>query len=326
MLDMNQGAMKAGWTRLTLMHVYGLFDREASGDTVSDSEQTIEAQVMLLALDYAFGMGFEGRLVVPAGMVTHETPDTTESLAGFGDIDMQLQYRISELWKGTAWAPRLTFGVGLRLPTGAAGRTGSSETEAAIADATGESIVPPTLLALGSGAFGVTSHLMLAQPVHSRVTLNIPFRVRVPLAYNNTGVRFGTGFDYGLGFAVRIGGGVSWTANASGRYLTRAREREKGEVLQSGGHWFAAETGLGWAATERLSIGIRVRVPFYQQVYGTQMTESRSVFSILSWRFGGETADAPKTVPAHLASPPGVDDLARGGESFVLKDAPVPGK
>jgi thiol-disulfide isomerase/thioredoxin len=326
MLDMNRGSMKAGWSRLSLMHVYGLFDQEVSGSTVQDSEQSIEAQVMLLALDYAFGAGVEGRLVVPAGMITHETADSTESLSGFGDIDFQLQYRLSELWSGTSWTPRLTFGVGLRLPTGAAGRSGSSVTEARIADATGESIVPPTLLALGSGAFGVTGHVTLNQPLHPRVILNVPFRLRAPLSYNNTGVRFGVGFDYSLGISVLLGGGVSWTVNAAGRYLARAREREKGEILQSGGQWFAAETGFGWAATDRLSIGMRVRVPFYQQLNGTQLTERMSVFSIVSWRFGREESESVSVVPDYLESPPGVDDLAKGGASFAAKDAPLIGK
>ena len=35
--------------------------------------KSIEAQVMLLALDYAFGAGVEGRVVVPAGMAYGET-------------------------------------------------------------------------------------------------------------------------------------------------------------------------------------------------------------------------------------------------------------
>jgi len=318
--------MKAGWSRLSLMHVYGLFDREVSGNTVTDSEQSIEAQVMLLALDYAFGAGVEGRVVVPAGMVTHKKPESTESLSGFGDIDLQLQYRLSQLWSGSDWVPRLTMGVGLRLPTGASGRTGSSESEARIADATGESIVPPTLLALGSGAFGVTGHITLNQPLHSRVILNIPFRVRVPLSYNRTGVRFGVGLDYSLGVSVLLGSGVSWTINAAGRYLSRAREREKGDISQSGGQWFAAETGLGWAATDRLSLGIRVRAPFYQELNGSQLTERVSVFSIASWRFGGTAPVTSSGIPAHLESPPGVDDLAKGGKSFDASSAPVIGK
>ena len=326
MIDITGGSLEVGWSRLTLMHVYGLFDQEVAGSDVQDAQQSIEANVALLALEYAFGAGVNGRLVIPAGQLVHETPMETQGLAGFGDIDLQLTYRLSELWRGTAWAPKLVLGLGLRLPTGVAGRTGAGVSEAEIAAATGEDIVPPTLLALGSGAFGVTGNLTIKQPLHPSVILNLPLRVRLPLTYNNTGVRFGQGLDYGLGFSFILGGGVALTTEVNGRLLTRAREREKGEVLQSGGQWFAAEAGLGWAATDRLSLGVRVRVPFYQDVNGTQLTERISVYSMVGWRFGDEAAEQTKVEAAHLASPPGVDDLAKGGAAFDVTKAAVPGK
>ena len=327
MIDITGGSLQVGWSRLSVLHVFARFDQEVTGSSVRDADQSIEAQIVLLGFNYALGSGIEGRIVVPAGQVVHETPDEDQSLSGFGDIDLQVTYRLSELWLGTEWAPRVTIGTGLRLPTGVAGRTGSDVAEAEIAQATGETIVPPTLLALGSGAFGLTGNLIISQPLHATVILNIPFRFRLPLTYNNTGVRFGFGFDYGLGFSFRLGGGVSLTTDVSGRFLDRAREREKGEVLQSGGQWFAAEAGLGWAATERLAIGFRVRLPFYQVLNGTQLTERVSVYSVLAWRFGNDNnLGSIGPVAPYLESPEGVDDLAKGGEAFDAMRAAIPGK
>lgn len=281
-----RGAPPAGLTQLSAAFQYGHFATEYRGDEAHDpaAGQRLQAFFTTLALRHHFGDGWAADVVLPVGFVRHDPGDDLPvgRVSGLGDLELGARYDLGALWDAGGYRPNLTLRLGLGLPTGGQGTTGSP------VGSSPEVEVPPTLLSIGNAAFAWSAQLELTQFVHPRVALAVPVSARQPITATEKGTTFGTTVDYGLSVIVLPSTWLTLIGTESGTFRERTREQGKGEVVQSGGHWLAAEVLAGFRATDRLSFAVRGRVPMYTHVNGTQLSETFSASALMSVTFGGD--------------------------------------
>lgn len=215
------------------------------------------------------------------------------------------------------------------LPTGQQGKVGDEN-----------SPFPPSILSIGRGTYAVDTRADLTLFVARRLALIASVGGAVPLASNAGGITFAPSLDYALGGLWLPIEALNVLGRVAARYQPTSRSLLEGELLNSGGHWLAAELGLGWRVDARWSVGLIARIPFFVHAFGTQLVETISGLATVSVSFGG--ASAKKKGSAVEASRPAVAvtpktvvradlrddvrDLARGGRSFRLEEALAGGR
>lgn len=293
------------------------------------------------------GWAVSGRL--PIGSVRVEPPDGDPArFTGFGDLDLQLRYDLAALWGPKRYRPSLVASAGLALPSG---------TQRTVF-ATG---LAPYLLAIGRGTWGLSGRLALTQPVHPRVALEAAVGVSSPVSASAQGLRMGADLGGSVGAFTRPASAIMVGARLDLLHRGRAWKSGEGTVLNSGGSWLAAELIAALRASDRVSLFVGARTPIFAHVEGYQVSESFSIYGGLALVFAGKDEDeddehghehgrdhggghghghpreaaspgAPASAPASASvstsssAAADVAELARGGESFALARAGVPGK
>lgn len=337
MVTGSRSALPEDLTLLALSFSYASFPRTLTGtERPIGSNGKVDSMLAVLAARHFFGEGWSADVSLPVGSIRfapRPDPALVSRLAGFGDLKVGVAYDFAALWGAGGYHPSLTFGVSLGLPTGV-----QDEIELAFT---------PSLLSLGNAAWSVSSRVGFTQFVLPELALDTWFGWSQPLTTTQGGLRFGSGVDYGLGATVLPARGVALSARLSAEHRARAHEQGEGEVLSSGGKWLYAGLSAAVSPTERLSLVLEGRVPFYAKVNGTQLVESYSVGGSVIVHFGGgedehdhehgedhehghdhgvaEEGAAPAATISTTTSAD-VADLARGGESFGAGAASVPGK
>jgi thiol-disulfide isomerase/thioredoxin len=96
---------------------------------------------------------------------------------------------------------------------------------------------------------------------------------------------------YGLGVFVMATPELNFSTEISGVYGLRSHHSGEGEVSKSGGHWLAAEVGIGYRITDRVQVSLKGRMPIFTDTNGRQLTETFSLTSGLSIRFGDDAEE-----------------------------------
>jgi len=318
----------------------------------ADGER-LSTRMANLGVRYFLGDGWSTALSAPMGTIEHRKPDDEfpQRVSGFGDVEVALSYDLAALWGAGGYRPSATLEMGLRLPSGEEAKTGGLH-------------VPPTMLALGWGTFALTPRLTLTQFLHPNFALGVPLGIVTPVGTSPFGLKYGTSVTYGLTVVWLPGGGFTLAAGVDGRRRSRAVSEEEGEVYQSGGHWMVGALAASLKVTDRTTVILRGRLPILADVNGTQLTETWSAIGTVAWRFGelpGHEHDhgdgdghgsghggghghgsghghgdghgaghgaGHGPAKAHAPATAGGDNrhIARGGRSFALADALVPGK
>ncbi len=311
--------MADGSTRLTLGVAYARLTTGYNGTSRISTEERIEGVATNLGLAHFLGDGWSLEADLPVLMIEHFVPETetdsgiiveeaTERVIGPGDLGLAVRYELGRLWDAKGYLPSLSWKLGFGMPTGVSGTTAQT--------------VAPTQFPMG-GTFTLRSRLLLTQFVHPQVSFNLSGSVEQPLHPNAGGVTRGTAVTYGLGVLGMPGGGVILGATARGTWLGRNQEEEKGEVVQSGGHYLAVEADVGVAVADGVFLAVRGRVPVFADVNGIQISETFMASLLLAWSFGGDDQDHDHDHSGRVGD---VEHAARRGKSFDLETIAVPGK
>ncbi len=330
-MDLELGGRQAlpeGIGRISLTFLSGSFDTLAGDGAAAGADgESLNSRIAVLGGRYFFGEGWSAAMNVPVGTIEHTKPgnEFPQRVSGFGDVEATLAYDLAALWGAGGYHPSVSVELGLKMPKGEEAKTGGLH-------------VPPTLLALGWGAFGLSPRLIWTQFVHQQIALALPIGLITPVGTSPFGLKYGTNFTYGLTTVWLPGGGFTLSAGVAGRRRSRARSEEEGDILQSGGHWVVATLATSLKVTERATVMLRGRLPVIADVNGTQLTETWSALGAVAWRFGEpaehkhDDGHGPSDGHGH-GSPAGVEaakgdnrHIASGGRSFALADALVPGK
>lgn len=244
--------------------------------------RSLSSALSVLAVRHFFGEGVSAEADLPVGTIQYVSGvgRPQQVLSGTGDLGVGLRYDLGRLWGAGGYRPSVTLGLGLGLPTGR--QVGFGEEGTAF---------PPNLLSLGTAAFSVSGRLEASQYLHKRVALRAALTLRQPLGATEGGITFGRTGGGSLGVAVLPL--AHWVAvlqlDAQGRAFST--EEGEGEILNSGGFWLAGELFVGRQLGDRVTLGVGARLPVYTRVRGRQLTESFSVMTTVSVRFGGDDDD-----------------------------------
>ncbi|MCA9618045.1 MAG: TlpA family protein disulfide reductase [Myxococcales bacterium] len=326
-LELGERGLPEGLTFLSLTQQTRYFSRALDGDeAVDDPAGTrLLALTTTLSATHFLGAGWSFGASLPAGLVQLSAADGSPArVAGLGDLRVASSFDLASLWGLTGRHPSVSLSLGLTLPT------------AAQATLSPDPRVPPTVLSLGAGTFGLTPGVTLTQPLHEQVALALPLSVGIPIGYSRTGRRPGIG---ALGavdvlylplprFVFRAGVGYEATQHAS--------EEEVGPLINSGGIWLRARLGASLPIHDRLTALVSGEVPFYMNVNGRQIVETFTVNGGLALSFGGaeeqdhdhghDHEEGPVDEGRDSLDAGDVMDVATGGETFTLAEVAVPGK
>ena len=352
-----KGALPEDITTLALSQQYVHLSRGFGGDQelAHGSVPLVQAAITSFSARHHFGQGWSADVLVPAGLVVltpaeghaegpqdehadEHAADGESRVAGFGDLSLSVGYELAALWGAGGYRPSLTLGYGLGLPTG--------EQTAVSPDPS----VPPTFLGVGDGSFSGTWRISYTQFVHPRVALTLPTQLRVPFTRSTSNRLNGNSVGAGLhGVFLPVDelilrAGIDYEARGY------ADETPEGTLINSGGTWLRAQAGLTVRIGEQLAVGAGGRVPLYTNVNGEQVSETFGLDLTVAVTFGAEDEEDEEDAHEHedehegehdehgdehdhgdgghgdRAEAADVADLARGGESFTLADAIVPGK
>lgn len=303
------------------------------GDTYTEAEKTpdpadpsILATIGTLEARHHFGEGWSADVALPIGTVRYDPGLDRPSgrVSGFGDLTLGARYDLAALWGAGGYNPSVTLRAAVGLPSGKQERIMAP-------------LVPPNLLAIGRATWSVSGRLDLSQFLARWIAVHGWLDGLVPLGRTEEAIRFGARIGYGAGAVLLPLDRLALFLDVAGEHLMRADSQEEGTIINSGGHLLAAQVSVNVLVGDRLSLGAGGRLPFYRRVGGSQLTETFSVFGTISLSFGGEEDDHDHDDEhAHghghdhgareLTVPGPLDDLATGGASFSLAEAPVPGK
>ena len=268
-----------------------------AGENEGMNDDLIEVFMTTLSVRHYFGDGLSADFMLPTGMIQYDYFDSTHKhgetarASGLGDISLGVGYELGTLWGSGGYRPSLVGRLNLALPTGTHIDVGEHSHDADDPSSPMELGATPTLLALGLGTFAASARLEYTQFVHRMVALRVPLWARLPLHENEKGLLFGARMGYGLGVFVMATPELNFSTEISGVYGLRSHHSGEGEVLKSGGHWLAAEVGIGYRITDRVQVSLKGRLPLYTAPNGRQLTETFSLTGGLAIRFGDDAEE-----------------------------------
>ena len=315
-------------TQVALSGQYGYFGRTFLRDTRlpdGTDDESLHLAVTTLMARHHFGEGWSLDGVLPVGFVELSTPsaEAPARIAGLGDVQLGGRYDLAALWGTRFPYPNLTVGLRLGLPTGEQATVSPSPA------------VPPTRLAVGSGAWSFRPNLSVTQFVIPELALALQTNLMLPLSYAETNRRPGRALALApsvLGFPYE---GIALRAGLVYEARGYAEEQPAGTIINSGGTWLRVSGGATFALGDVLRVGLGAQVPVWLRVNGTQLAETVTINSTLAvvWGGGDDEHDHDHGHDDHGHDHDGdattdgdVTELARGGESFRLEDAIVPGR
>ena len=337
-LELAEHSDPEGLTSLSLGFDFTLlndhFEDTARIDRVNASR--VELLSAAITLQHHFPKGWSGYLSLPAGSVSLSSQDdgaSTQRLSGLSDIRVGGGFDFAQLWGRTEGLPSLMLRLGLTLPTGEQDTLGVSESGA------GQPVIvqpglDPTLLGIGTGAFGGRADLSLWWPVHPLVSVNANAMVVAPFTRSPSGGLYaGPNVNLSVGAVVHPLRCLSLGLRVLGNIRGRANAEEAGTILNSGGEALSFAGSVGVTLSDSVRLGLRGRLPLLQRVNGEQLGQSFSLGVSLSVTLSKPEAQSESTSETSTTKRPSaglgsgdVQDLAQGGSSFVLSDAVVPGK
>ncbi len=271
-----QGALPKDLTQLSFQLGYSLFHRELTGSSAADPQTgaNLDAVIATLALRHFFGEGLSAELLLPVGVVQYESLGRTGRLSGVGDVELGARYELGALWDVGGYLPSLTVRAGLRLPSG------TQETVQVEG-------VPPYILGVGTGTFGARLELVLTQFVHAKVALKAWGGGTLPITRTEAGVRLGGRADYGVGLLYLPISKLVISGQLSGTHRGSSDRELVGTLLNSGGDWLYAGLSVGYNVNKTFAVFGYGSVPVFNDVRGTQLSESVSLGAGVSLKFGG---------------------------------------
>lgn len=330
-------ALPSNLTRISVSVLGGFFwDTYTQSERTPDpAEPSILATIGTLEARHYFGEGWAADVTLPIGTVRYDPglERPAGRLSGLGDLMLGARYDLAALWGAGGYNPSVTLRAAVGLPSGKQERITAPN-------------VPPNLLAIGSATWSVSGGITLSQFLARWVAIHGWLDALTPLGRTEEGIRFGTRIGYGAGAAFIPVERLALFLDLAGEHRLRADEQEEGTIINSGGHLLAAQLSVSLAVTDRFSLGAGGRLPVYRHVGGSQLTETFSVFGTVAVSFGGGDEEEEEHDHDHghdhgheHDEPHGhahaselksthapLEDLAEGGASFSLEQAPVPGK
>ena len=265
-----------------------------AGENEGKNDDLIEVFMTTLSVRHYFGDGLSADLMMPTGMIQYDYFDSTHQhretarASGFGDISLGVGYELGTLWGLGGYRPSLVARLNLALPTGTHIDVGEHSHGTDDSSSPLDLGATPTLLALGLGTYAGSARLEYTQFLHPKVALRVPLWARLPLHENEKGLLFGARMGYGLGVFMIATPKLNFSTEISGVYGLKSHHSGEGEVLKSGGHWIAAEAGIGYRITDRVQVSLKGRLPIHTDTNGRQLTETFSLTGGLAIRFGAD--------------------------------------
>ena len=251
---------------------------------------------------------------MPLGTIRVEpTGADPRTVNGLGDLQLNLSYDLHRHWGRRGRLPSLQLKPLLALPSGKSSRVIEED-------------APPNLISIGNGTVSIGGAVQLLQPIAPRWGLRVAGRWLRPLGHNDDDLRFGAVSELGVSVMHRPVDGLLVGLGATGTHRTHTQERQAGTVINSGGQWLFADLLVGWAASERMTVGASVRAPLYRDVNGEQIVQSIGVSTFVSLSFGEGKKEEEHDHGKEEHDSADMRDLATGGKSFTIADAAVPGK
>ncbi len=295
----------------------------------NEDDEVLHFAVSTLIARHHFGEGWSIDGVLPVGFVELSTPaaETPARVTGLGDIQLGGRYDFAALWGAQFPRPNVTLGLRLGLPSGEQATLSPSPA------------VPPTRLAVGTGAWSLRPNLSLAQFVIPELALSLQTDLALPLSYAETNRRPGRALTLSPSVLAFPYDGIALRAGLVYEARGYADEQPAGTVINSGGAWLRVSGGATFALGDVLRVGLGAQVPVWLRVNGTQLAETVTISSTLAAVWGGEDEhghDHDHGDDEHDHDDHGDDDdamtdgdvteLTTGGESFRLEDVAIPGR
>ena len=247
-----------------------VYDRSARESNPLDEQTAIDVPIVSVDARVTPRLGLQFSTAIPlivrTGTVTRPsgTLNFRDSVRGLGDTTAGAWYRRSK--RGWTW----TANAGVSIPTGSARKpVFRPELE-------GGSLVPMSRLSRGSGTWDPLFGLALERQVAGGRWVS-SFAARTPFAQNNEGLRVGSSWEIGSGWAHTVKT-HKVMAYARGDWLHREQDVFNGTpVLVGGGHWIYASPGLAVMVGKGINVQAEVKIPVYRRLANRQL-DSRAIF------------------------------------------------
>ena len=142
--------MPEGLTQLAFELGASAFARTVMGSASVDDPARLQSVMATLSVRHHFGRGLAAGLRLPVGLVRYDAGPGVRAgyITGFGDLRVGGRYDLAALWGARGRRPSLAIAVDVALPTGK---------QQTIGEEGGP--FPPSVLAVGRGAFAVAARL-----------------------------------------------------------------------------------------------------------------------------------------------------------------------
>ena len=208
-------------------------------------------------------------LIARTGIVHRASGDLPfrDEVRGLGDTVVGGWYR-------GGWPTRWSWTVngGLSLPTGA---TRAPRFRPELNEG---SLIPLSRLQRGSGTVDPIVGLSVEHPLHGGRWIS-SLAARAPVAENGDGLRVGSSWDLGTGWAHLV---KTHRVMAFGRvdWLHRQQDVFNGTpVLVGGGNWLYLTPGLAVMVGKGINVQADIKVPIYRNLANRQL-DSRAIFQL----------------------------------------------
>ena len=251
-------------------HVYDGGTREAH-----PSDERTSIIVPLFTVDYRLTprLGVQASAGIPViartGVVHGPAGPTTfrDEVSGLGDIVAGAWYR-----RGSPSRWSWTANLALSIPTGATRRPRFRD------ELEDGSLVPLSRLQRGTGTWDPVFGIAAEHPAGGGRWVT-SFAARTPLTESNEGLRTGSSWEVGSGWAHTV---KTHKVMAYGRidWLHREQDVFRGTpVLVGGGDWLYASPGVGVLVGRGVNVQVDVKLPVYRQLANRQL-DSRAILQI----------------------------------------------
>ena len=271
---MSDGSM-AGRMRVGTWVVTERRDRVFNGSTAEDNplEERTSITVPIVSVDYRItpSLGIQASAAVPlitrTGVVQRASGEFRfeDEVRGVGDSIVGMWYRTGS---PARWS--WTLNAALSLPTGA------TRTPRFREQLDNGSLVPLSRLQRGSGTWDPVVGLVAEHPLYGGRWVT-SLAARLPFAENGDGLRTGTAWEAGSGWARTV---RTSKVMAYGRIDWLHREQDVFDgtpVLVGGGDWIYITPGAAVMVGKGITVQGDVKIPLYRHLANRQL-DSRAIF------------------------------------------------
>lgn len=258
--------------RLSLGYSFSLLDRKRTGVDLAPNplSERVIGNTLLLAVDYDLLAGVSFGTSLPIGFLSVRSGGNTTQINGLGDLELWARFDASAFYPRARWVPAVRLQLGVGFPTGKS-----------VTSVPGEA---SNQLTIGRGTYDLHLTLSLLWQPMKRWALFAFVSWQRPLNEGKM-LTLGQQVSYGIGASVTLTKWLGLRLTIESEHVLRAREREEGTLLNSGGDSIFATPALDFRPLPGLRISLDGRVPAYQFVRGTQLVPRFVIALGLSYRF-----------------------------------------